>query len=250
MSAQSGVAYRWTSDDSEESIVGADWHQDAIRNLIHGLREVARAEGWPWHVGDQLTLVAWHPDGTRWRPIPDVMVHPRAGAAQRAEMNAHTDGLPALIIEVASPSTYASDVHSGAPERPGQQAKAYEYLAWPLPEYLVFDPTGNHLDGQVSAWRVVQGQVQEWLPNADGHYQSEELGIAFRAEGFLLRIYDPAGRPVLFDVEKASVMESLEKRAIEAEHRAARAAQLEEENAQLREQVARLRAETNGPQSC
>jgi hypothetical protein len=31
MSAQRSLAYRWLPDDTEESIVGADWHQDAIR---------------------------------------------------------------------------------------------------------------------------------------------------------------------------------------------------------------------------
>ena len=79
MSAQRSLAYRWLPDDTEESILGADWHQDAISSLRNGLRDVARARSWPWHVGDRLTLVAWHPDGTIWRPKPDIMVHPQAG---------------------------------------------------------------------------------------------------------------------------------------------------------------------------
>ncbi len=41
MSAQREVADRWMADDTEESIVGADWHQEAIVNLWSGLREVA-----------------------------------------------------------------------------------------------------------------------------------------------------------------------------------------------------------------
>jgi Uma2 family endonuclease len=166
MCAQRSLAYRWLPDDTEESILGADWHQDAISSLRNGLRDVARARRWPWHVGDQLTLVAWHADGTIWRPKPDIMVHPHAGPTPRDEMSATADGLPALIIEVASPSTYLSDVNVSPPTAERREAKGYEYLAWPLPEYLVFDPTGAYLPGQVRAWRVVEGQVQEWPPDA------------------------------------------------------------------------------------
>jgi hypothetical protein len=105
MSVQRSPTYRWLPDDTEESILGAEWHQDAISSLCNGLRDVARQGGQPWHVGHQLTLVAWHPDGSPWQPIPDIMVQLQAGATPREEMNARTDGLPALIVEVASSST-------------------------------------------------------------------------------------------------------------------------------------------------
>src|SRR5579859_7380513 len=115
MSTQRSPTYRWLPDDTEESIVGAEWHQDAISSLCNGLREVARTHGWPWHVANQVTFLAWHPDGAPWRPKPDLMVHLQGGAAPREDMSAADDGLPALIIEVASPSTYASDVNVSAP---------------------------------------------------------------------------------------------------------------------------------------
>lgn len=229
MSAQHSLAYRWLPDDTEESIVGADWHQDAISSLRNGLRDVAREHGWPWHVGDQLTLVAWHPDGTTWRPKPDIMVHPQAGPLPRDEMNAATDGLPALIVEVASPSTYTSDVNVSPPSRERRDAKGFEYLAWPLPEYLVFDPTEAYLPGQVRAWRTVEGRVQEWLRDADGQYRSHTLGVSFRPEGFFLRILDPAGKPIPFDHEKADTI-----------------ARLEQENAALRALIERLRGHDSG----
>ena len=228
MSAQRSVAYRWLPDDTEESILGADWHQDAISSLRNGLRDVARARNWPWHVGDQLTLVAWHPDGTIWRPKPDIMVHPQAGPTPREEMSATADGLPALIIEVASPSTYQSDVNVSPPSTERRDAKGYEYLAWPLPEYLVFDPTAAYLPGQVRAWRVVEGRVEEWPPDA-GRYHSRILGVSFRPEGFFLRIVDPAGNPVPLDHEKAGTI-----------------ARLEQENAALRAQLERLRGHDSG----
>jgi len=256
--------------------VGADWHQDAISSLCNGLRDVARAGGWPWHVGDQLTLVAWHPDGSTWRPkpaIPDIMVHPHSGAAPRSEMNAATDGLPALIIEVANTSslserslstsfivlwegknapatrvlaskwppstlslgktrslrqtasTYGSDVNISPPTRMKPDGKGFEYLAWPLPKYLVFDPTEAHLPGQVRAWRVDKGRVREWRPDVAGRYQSMTLSVSFSPEGFFLRIFDSAGVPIPFDHEKADTI-----------------ARLERENAALLALIERLRA--------
>ena len=223
MSAQSDLAYRWLPDDTEESILGADWHQEAITNLWNGLRDVTRARRLPWHVGNQMTLVAWHPDGTPWRPKPDIMVHPQAGPVRREEMSAQTDGLPALIIEVASPSTYISDVTISAPTRERPAAKGFEYLAWPIPEYLVFDPTEALLPGQVRAWQVVEGQVRRWEPDPTGYYHSQTLGLAFRPEGVLLRVVDPALGPIAFDHEKGDRLE-----------------RLEQENAALRARIARL----------
>jgi len=55
MSAQRSFAYRWLPDDTEESVVGADWRQEAITNLWSGLRDVARGQGWPWLACGQST---------------------------------------------------------------------------------------------------------------------------------------------------------------------------------------------------
>jgi len=259
MSARGSTVSFWTPDDTEESVVGTDWHQNAIMSLRNGLRTVAQEEGWPWHVGSQLTLVAWHPAGAPWRPIPDIMVHPQAGPALRRDMDAASEGLPALIIEVASPSTVASDVNVDSPTARRPEAKAHGYLAWPLPEYLVFDPFGEHVPGQVRAWHVVAGRVEEWRPDARGRYQSI-LGISFQPEGYALRIYDPLGRPVPLDEENPMLRAQLAREAAEARQAAdaerqarqqaedaerqarQRAEQAEQENAALRALVERLRA--------
>jgi len=257
MSAQQSLVYRWVPDDTEESIVGADWHQEAIANLWSGLRAVAGARGWSWHVGNQLTLVAWHPDGAVWRPKPDIMVHGQAGAAPRQEMSATADGLPELIIEVASPSTYSSDVSVSPPSRARPEAKGFEYLAWPLPEYLVFDPSEAHLPGQVRAWRTVEGRVVDWLPDAAGRYHSQSLGISFRPDGFFLRIFDPEGVPAPLAHEQAAMITRLQRERAQAEQERAdalqeradalrRAMQAEEENAALRALVERLRGQDSG----
>ena len=63
-------------DVLEEDLLGTDWHQRAIDVLFDALMDLAEVERLPWHVGNRLALVGWAPDGSSWRPSPDVMVHP------------------------------------------------------------------------------------------------------------------------------------------------------------------------------
>ena len=93
--------YSWLHDDAEEDLVGADWHQDAIRALSTSLKTLAEERRWPWHVGDQLTLVGEKPDGKEWRPGPDISIHPRLGPDKRQEVDVRVEGPPALVLEVA-----------------------------------------------------------------------------------------------------------------------------------------------------
>jgi len=190
--------YDWLHDDSEDDVVGADWHQDAIRALSTSLKTLADERGWPWHVGDQLTVVCAKPDATDWRPCPDISIHPRLGPEQRQDIDVRVDGPLSLVIEVASRSTWAYDVSLESIRRGKRQAgKAYGYLAlMRVPEYLVFDPHGEFLGAQIRAWRRVGDEVEEWQPGADGRYSSAALGVSFRPDGPLLRAFNPDGNPV------------------------------------------------------
>src|SRR4051794_19597451 len=94
--------YSWLHDDTEEDVVGSDWHQDTIRALAIALRLLAQGRGWPWHVGDQLTVVARRPDGRTWCPAPDIAVFPTLGPGKRRRVLVAAEGPPALVIEVAS----------------------------------------------------------------------------------------------------------------------------------------------------
>lgn len=188
-------------DDTEEDLVGTDWHQDAIRGLRTSLRDLADLASLPWHIGDQLTLVAWGPYGTPWRPSPDIMVHPTAGTARRKDMDARADGVPALIIEVASESTWRRDVDLNSDE-----GKARGYLTLGVPEYLVFDPLGAYLGVPARGWRTIRGRIEEWNPTPSGYYESHALGIGLRPEGALLRVFDHAGLPILFEFEKTRLL--------------------------------------------
>ncbi len=219
MSAQRAATYDLLRDDTEEDLVGADWHQRAIRALSLGLQDLATQRGWAWHVGDQLTLVGWKPDGSPWRPSPDILVHPSAGPTLREEFDARAEGLPVLLIEVASKSTWKRDVDT-------VREKAFGYLSMGVPEYIVFDPVEAYLPGQWQGWRQVDGAVHAWQPEPDGRYHSLRLDIAFQPDGDLLRIFDPEGNPVPYPHENAH-----------------KARTLQEENAALRAELDRLRGQ-------
>jgi Uma2 family endonuclease len=197
--------YSWLHDDTEEDLVGADWHQHAIRALSTSLQALADERRWPWHVGDQLTLIGEKPDGKEWRPAPDVSIQPQLGPEPRQDIDVRVDGPPALVLEVASASTWRYDVSLESTRRGKRQAgKAFGYLVLlRVPEYLVFDPRGEFLTDRVRAWQRVGDVIQPLLPDADGSYHSQSLGITLRPDGILLRVFDPEGNPVPYWFEAA-----------------------------------------------
>ena len=258
MSIQHAVAPVRLPDDREEDLVGTDWHQHAIVGVFDGLLDLADTLGLPWHVGNQLALVGWSPNGAQWRPLPDIMVHQDAGPEPRSQMVVLDDGPPALIIEVASDTTWEHDVDT-------LRGKAAGYPGIGIQYYLVFDPTGEYLQELARGWRLTPDGVQPWLPDADGTYRCDTLGIGLRPEGSMLRVIDAAGEPVPTRAERlyalAEQSERLDAQAAELEAQAAEleagqqanAAQAEaiatqakmiatlhRENAALRAQIARL----------
>lgn len=224
MSAQRVAPSGWLHDDTEEDLVGTDWHQRAIRTLSESLEDLAFERQLPWHVGDQLTLVASLPDGTVWRPSPDITLHPHAGPAKRADMSTSVDGVPALIIEVASPSTWEYDVET-------RHGKAWGYMQLGVPNYLVFDPQGALWGQQCRGWQRHGARVREWRRGAHGRYHARGLELAFAPEGDLLRVFDAQGRPVAFTHESRQQART---QAQQMQTQAQRIADLEAELARLR----------------
>ena len=244
MSTQHAIAPVRLPDDREEDLVGTDWHQHAIVGVFDGLLDLADLTGLAWHVGSRLTLVGRSPDGSQWRSLPDIMVHQQAGPEPRKEMLVLKDGPPALVIEVASDTTWEHDVDT-------LRGKAVGYPGIGIQYYLVFDPTGEYLQEPARGWRLTPDSVQPWLPEADGTFTCDVLGIGLRPDGQLLRVIDAAGKPVPTRAERlyalAEQSERLEVQAAELEAgRQANAAQAEaiavlrRENATLRAQIARL----------
>lgn len=122
--------------DTEESVVGTQWHQDATSFLADMLVEAARRHGETWGVCNQIALVGLrHEDETRYDPRPDVMVITRP--LPSGNDNAiHLDdaGVPLFVMEVASRSTGRNDV--------GDKRHAYEAIG--IPEYISSTRTGTY----------------------------------------------------------------------------------------------------------
>jgi Uma2 family endonuclease len=225
-------------DDTEEDLVGADWHQHAIVTIVTSLQAVAAEYDLPWHVGNQLPFICTKPDRSSWRPMPDVMLHSQAGADERAEMSLGADGLPDLIIEVASPTTWKYDVDAS-------WGKAWGYTQLGVANYLVFDPEGDLLGEECRGWQRRAGVTAPWRPTNDGRYHAIGLNISLRAEGSLLRVFDQYGNPVAFPHETARELrtqkqmiheqeQALLRREQELSAQSDRIAELEAELARLR----------------
>jgi Uma2 family endonuclease len=170
-------------DDEEEDLVGADWHQDAIRVANDGLLLAGPERGLPWHVGNQLTVLMGAVKGKEWRPCPDLSVHPTLGPVPLISLDTREHGVPALIVEVASERTYRYDL--------GTKRRTYGQVG--VREYLVFDPTRDWLGTAVLAWHATTRGFTHWEAGRDGRWQSDVLGVGFEPQGRLLRVFDPDG---------------------------------------------------------
>ena len=128
--------------------------------------------------------------------------------------------VPALVVEVASQSTSRLDATT----------KRAEYERMGVREYWRFDPLGVLIREGLVGWRLVGRRYEQVRAGrAAGWHRSEALGLELRAEGRLLRFWDPLQRRAL-----ATYSEAL---------RALQAAERERDEAQqrIRELEARLR---------
>lgn len=185
-----GPEFDTFQDDSEETLVGSSLHQGAITALFNGLTYCGPRRGLPWFIGNQLTLIiprrGHRPPA---QPSPDILVHPTLTAGWRASLDVAAEGPPVLVIEVVSPATAPErDLNVGSPA-----GRPHLYAASGIGEYLAFDPTGEFLPRQIRAWRATPRGFEPW-PDAGGRWVSEALGVAFTAQGVLLRVYDQDGR--------------------------------------------------------
>lgn len=185
-----GPAFDHLADDTEETLVGSSFHQDAIVDTYVSLKRHRRQHNLPWFIGNQTKLVIPREKGApSYQPSPDLMIYPTLGSDGWTSISVARYGPPALAIEVVSPSTaVANDLNFGTPG-----GKPNVYAAIGVAEYLAFDLFGDFIEDQVSAWRLgPAGHYVPWEPGPSGLWVSA-LGIAFAPRARLLRVYDDRG---------------------------------------------------------
>ncbi len=221
--------------DTEESVVGTSWHQDATSFLVEMVREAARRRGVGWGVCNQIALLGLrHENGTAYDPRPDVMVLTRPLRSGRmSSITLEEAGVPLFVAEVASRSTVGNDR--------GDKRHAYEAIG--VPEYVVFDPDGDLLPDVLRAWRLEGGVYAPWRAASDGWWHSASLEIALEATRPFLGVRDRDGQRIaLPSAVRARAQQLEQERAEEARLRVV-AEQERAEEARLRVMAEQERAE-------
>jgi len=133
---------------------------------------------------------------------------------------------PAVVFEITSKSTQDEDT--------GRKRRIYEQVLR-VPEYLLFDPTGDYLRPRLQGYGLVEGQYVPSVMEND-RLHSDLLNLDLEVQGEVLRLYDPVtGRYLPTLSEEHERAEQAEERAEQAEERA------EQERARAERLVARLR---------
>jgi hypothetical protein len=204
----------WPPHDTEESVLGTDRHQTTITNIRWGINEAAQidlAPGQParWHALSQIALIGCvRHDGSPYRVYPDIFVYTRPVDLERGSFSIHGDGPPVLVVEVLSEATYDADLDFAS-------GKGYSYARAGVLEYLTIDYTRRILAEGIRAWRLVSGVYQPWLPDADGRWQSQQIGIAIGLEEDWATVYTRDGLRILregeVEAERASLRAEIER---------------------------------------
>ena len=121
-----------------------------------------------------------------------------------------------------------------------------------VPEYILFDPTGDHLPLRLRGLRLVDGVYVE-IEMTNGRLYSEQLGLELVPDGIRLRFFDPVqGRylPTLEESEAQRQESDIRRQEAETQRQKAEARvtveqtarqEAEGENERLRRENAELR---------
>ena len=228
-------------------LMEADPHANAIVEMRNKLRRHFAAVGNIYVAG---SMAVYFREGDQQAvAAPDVFVVLGVEKRDRRSYKIWEEGgvVPALVIEVASPSTRRLDATS--------KQGAYERMG--VTEYWRFDPDGSQIPQGLEGWRLegVKYRPLAARRQAGGArtYWSEVLGLDLRPEGRLLRFRDPrTGQDLMTHAEAHDARENAERRAdnaerkVDAEAAARRDAERRADTAERRaeaERVARRRAE-------
>ncbi len=213
--AQPWVERHWPPDDTEESIVGSEYHQHAIDAVRDGLRMAARANGASWRVLSQAPIAGfWRPNGAAYTMLPDLFVHPLPNPRPSSgeALTFAEVGMPLLAIEVLSATTFRHDLDEAG-------GKAWSYAAAAVAEYLVVDADRRYMAEPVQALRLVGGRWAPWPRAGAGRWASARLGVSFAFDGLYLRVHDAAGRLKPLPDEADDMLRDRDQRLAERDER-------------------------------
>jgi Putative restriction endonuclease len=180
---------QWPADDTEESVMGSEYHQHVIDAVRDGLRMIAHMSNAPWHVLSQVPIAGFRrPNDTPYTMLPDVFVHakPNPHPASGQTLTFAEVGVPLLALEVLSETTHRQDLDE-------QRGKAWSYADAGVGEYIVVDYARQYMDEPVRARRLERGLWAPWPLNSQARWESAVLDVSFAFDGLYLRVYDAAG---------------------------------------------------------
>ena len=197
------------------------------------------------------SMAVYYRQGDRKAVVaPDVFVVLGVEKKERRSYLIWEEGgvVPAFAVEVASDSTDRRDATS--------KRATYEQMG--VHEYWRFDPLGVLIQEGLQGWRLEGGRYERVrAERADGWHRSEALGLELRAEGRLLRFWDPQlGRDLMTHAETRRALQESERalqeseRALQESERALQTSEQERNQAEreldqayqrIRELEARLR---------
>lgn len=155
-----------------------DIHRDLMLDLIAALQEFYR-DAPDVYVSGNLLIYYVEGDPKR-RVAPDVFVVKGVAKHRRNTYQIWLeDKAPNVVIELTSKSTRREDTHT--------KRTLYEQVLR-VPEYFLFDPTGDYLRPTLQGYRLISGRYKR-LPLIDGALQSEQLSMTLKAEGERLSLY-------------------------------------------------------------
>jgi Uma2 family endonuclease len=178
----------------------SDLHRDQMVYLIEGLKAHFAGQPDVYVSGDNF--IYYQEGNPRKCVSPDVYVVFGVPRRPRDTYMVWKEGgkLPDVVIEVTSKKTRREDVTRKGP--------LYEKQLR-IPEYYVFDPTGDYLNPRLQAWRLVESGYVPAERTSSGYF-SPLLGLFLVDDNGHLRLYEPdRSEPILSPQEQAREIERL-----------------------------------------
>lgn len=201
-----------------------------------------------WVTGNNF--IYYEPNNPRVRVSPDlyVVVGVPKNAPRTSFVTWREGGkMPSIVFEFTSKKTKDEDIT--------RKRELYEQVLR-VPEYILFDPTGDFLTPPLQGLRLVNGKYVPIVPISPGRLFSQILGLEIVAQGDEFRFYDPVRQRYLDEYQDVDLRADREAaradeeaaradtEAAKAKQEALRRAEAEAENAHLRALLAQLTQKT------